>query len=225
MNKKILFLTMILLSQGLQARYFAIKNDSQFVDETNRYEFVIACFLPDPHSGKDFDRQLSKDIKVLQDTVRATSETGPYKKLLKNEVGFVVVDTSRENMNPLLQKYKISTDASPQFLLFKNGKVLTAMSGKLAKLVGFISKSDLLEFIDDYFGKNFDEILSKKADEDAQDREMQIAKYQAAASYRYPYGGYAPYNPWGSPGPYIYSGYAQFFPYGYSYNGYAFFIP
>lgn len=216
---------MMLLSQGVQARYFAIKNDSQFVDEINRYEFVIACFLPDPHTGKDFDRQLHKDTKLLQDTVKATSETGPYKKLLKHEVGFVVVDTSKENMNPLITKYKISVDALPQFLLFKNGKVLTSMSGKLAKLVGFISKSDLMEFIGDYFGKNFDEILSKKADDDAQDREMQLARYQAYASARYPYGGYAPYNPWGSPGPYIYSGYAQFFPYGYSYNGYAFFIP
>ena len=223
MNRKIWLLTVILLSQGLQARYFAVKNDSQFVDETNKYEFVITCFLPDPHSGQDFDRKLNKDIKLLQDTVRSTSETGPYKKILKNEVGFVVVDTSKENMTPLLKKYNISTeDDQPQFLLFKNGKVITAMSGKLAKLVGFISKSDLLEFIDDYFGKSFDEILSKRAEEDAQDREMQIAKYQAYASYRYPYGGYAPYNIWGSPSGQMYAGYAQFYPYGYSYNGYAY---
>ena len=216
---------MMMLSAGLQARYYAVKNDNQFVDEINRFEFVIACFLPDPHSGDDFDKQMKKDIHVLQDTIRSTSEMDPYKKLLKQEVGFIVVDTSRESMAPLINKYDIAVDALPQFLLFKNGKALTSMSGKLATLVGFISKSDLMEFIGDYFGKNFDEILSKKADDEAKDHEMQVAKYQAYASYRYPYGGYAPYNPWGSPGPYIYSGYAQFFPYGYSYNGYAFFIP
>ncbi len=220
--KKRWLLTILLLSQALQARYFAVKNDSQFVDETNRYEFVISCFLPDPRSGKVFDKELHKDIKLLQDTVRATSETGPYKKILKNEVGFVVVDTSRENMAHLLKKYNISTeDDQPQFLLFKNGKALTAMSGELAKLVGFISKADLLEFIDDYFGQNFDEILSKKAESDAQDREMQMARYQANSSYRYPLG-YSPYNVWGSPSAQMYTGYAQFYPYGFSYNGYAY---
>ena len=222
MKMKNLMLAIMLLSQGLQARYIAIKNDSQFVDEINRYEFVIACFLRNPHPGRDFDKQLKKDINLLQETVRATSETDPYKKLLKHEVGFLVIDASKDAVEPLIRKYKIISDEMPQFLLFKNGKVITSMSGQLAKLVGFISKSDLMEFIDDYFGKKFDEILAKKADDQEKEREMQIARYQAYASYRYPYGGYAPYNAWG---PYSYYGYARFYPYGYGYNGYSFFIP
>ncbi len=222
MNMKIWFLAMVLLSQGLQSRYLAVKNDSQFVDEINKYEFVVACFLRTPYPGKDFDRQLKKDINLLQETVRATSETDPYKKMLKHEVGFLVIDVSKDAMQPLITKYKINTDDMPQFLLFKNGKALHTMSGQLAKLAGFISKSDLLEFIDDYFGKNFDEILAKKADEREKDREMQLARYQAYSSYRYPYGGYAPYNAWG---PYSYGGYATFYPYGRGYNGCAFFIP
>jgi hypothetical protein len=212
----------MLLSQSLQARYFSIKNDSQFVDEINRYEFVIACFVRTPYPGKDFDRQLKKDIHLLQETVKATGETEPYKKLLKQEVGFLVVDVSKDAMRPLISKYKIQSDEMPQFLLFKNGKALTTMSGQLAKLVGFISKSDLLDFINDYFGKDFDTILAKKADEREKQQELQLARYQAYAAYRYPYGGYAPFNAWG---PYTYSGYAQFYPYGYGYNGYAFFIP
>jgi len=222
MKFKLWFLWIMLVSQGLQARYYAVKNDSQFVDEINKYEFVVACFLRNPHPGKDFDRQLKKDIHLLLDTVKATSETDPYKKLLKKEVGFLVIDVSKDAVQSLVKKYQIKLDEMPQFLLFKNGKVLTAMSGELAKLVGFISKSDLLEFIDDYFGKNFDEILAKKSEEQAEQREMQLARYQAYAAYRYPYGGWAPYNPWG---PYAYSGYAHFYPYGYGYNGYAFFIP
>lgn len=225
MKTKIWFLAMILFSVGLQARYYAVKNDSQFVDEINKFEFVIACFLPDAHVDGEIDKQLKKDIHLLQDTVKATCETDPYKKLLKNEVGFVVVDTSRDAMAPLLNKYEISGNDQPQFLLFKHGKVVKSIVGQCARLQGFVSKSDLMEFVGDYFGKDFDEILEKKADEQAKDHELQVAKYQAYASYRYPYGSYAPYNPWGSPGPYIYSGYAQFFPYGYSYNGFAFFIP
>ncbi|MBV8660599.1 MAG: thioredoxin family protein [Candidatus Dependentiae bacterium] len=225
MKIKILFL-MLLLSHGLQARYYAIKNEDQFLDEINRYEFVIACFLHNPSSSKDFDKQFKKDVQALQDTVKSTSQTDPYKKLLKDEVGFLVIDMNKDATQPLIKKYEIESDGEmPQFLLFKNGKVITNMSGELAKLDGFISKADLMEFISDYFGNDFDDILAKKSDEQEQERQMQLARYQSYDVARYPYGGYAPYNPWGSPGPYIYSGYAQFYPYGYSFNGFAFFIP
>ena len=226
MNKKIWLVAILLAAHNVQARYVSVKNEQQFFEETNKYEFVIACFLPDAHIGQKIDKQLNKDIKLLQDTVRSISETGAYKKILKQDVGFVVIDTSKDAVEPLIKKYKVSRDdALPQFLLFQNGKVLDSMPGQLAKLVGFVEKADLLEFIDDYFGKDFDEIIDQKAKEDAQNREMQLARYDAYSAYRYPYGAYAPYNPWGSPGPYIYSGYAQYFPYGYSYNGFAFFIP
>ena len=127
-------------------------------------------------------------------------------------------------MQPLVRKYKIKDDEMPQFLLFKNGKALNTISGQLAKLVGFISKSDLMEFIDDYFGKNLDTLLAKKAEEREKEQELQIARYQAYGASRYPYGGWAPYNAWG--GPCTYSGYAQFYPYGYGYSArYAYFIP
>lgn len=225
MNKKIWILAIMLVSQGLHARYSMVKNDNQFIDEINKHEFVVACFLHSAESSKDVDKQIKKDIKTLQDTIKSTSETEPYKKLLKQEVGFLVIDTNKDALEGLMEKYDISSEQAPQFLLFKNGKVITSISGRVAKLVGFITKSDLLEFVNDYFGKDLDDILAQKADDEAQDREMQLARYQAYSASRYPYGGYAPYNPWGSPGPYIYSGYAQFFPYGYGYNGYAFFIP
>lgn len=221
MNMKKILLAMILLSQGLQARYHSVKNEEQFVDETNRYEFVVAGFIRGTRGGKDLDKQLKKDIHLLKDTIKSTSDTDPYRKLLRDEVGFLVVDVSRDSVEPLVEKYKIKSDEMPQFLLFKNGKVLNAMSGELAKLVGFISKADLLEFIDDYFGKNFDEILAEKADKQEKEREMQMARYQAYAAYRYPYGGYAPYQAWG---PYAYSGYAHFYPYRYGYTGRAWFL-
>lgn len=225
MNKKIWFLAMLLVCQAMQARYISVKKESQFLDEINKYEFVITCFLPSEQDGVEDHKQLRKDIKQVREVVKAVSESDPYHKILKNEVGFVIVDTSRQDFDGLVKEYNISADEQPQFLLFKNGKALTVMSGKLATLSGFVAKSDLLDFMNDYFGKDFDDILEKKSHEEAQNREMQLARYKAYGAYRYPYGAYAPYNPWGSPGPYIYSGYAQFYPYGYGYNGYAFFIP
>lgn len=224
MKKSMLLVMMMLIISTLQARYFMPKNDSQFVDEINKYEFSVVCFLPRQLSGKDVDRQLKKDSKLLQETVKATSETDPYRKLLKEEVGFLVVDASRENMQPLLTKYKLDDEQLPQFLLFRNGKALSNISGNLATLDGFVSKSDVLDFINDYFGKEFDDILAKKADEQAAQRELEIARYQAYAAYRYPYGAWAPYNPWGRA---TYTGYAAFNPYAMGYYGYdyTFFIP
>jgi len=218
--KKIL-LAVILLSQGLQARYHSVKSENQFFDETNRYEFVVACFIRGTHGGNDLDKELKKDIHMLKDMIKSTSDTDPYRKLLKDEVGFLVVDVSRDSVDSLVEKYKVSLKEMPQFLLFKNGKVLNAMSGELAKLVGFISKADLLEFVDDYFGKKFDDILADKAEKKEKDREMQIARYQSYSAYRYPYGGYSPYR---GGGHYAYSGHAGFYPYRHGFSGHSWFL-
>jgi len=223
MNKKIWMVGLLLLGHIVDARYLSIKNDSQFVDEINSFDYAVACFIKNPHPGKDFDKQLKKDVNLLQDMVKATSETAPYKKLLKKEVGFLVIDVDRESVRPLVQKYKIKPDEMPQFLLFKQGKAITTISGELAKLVGFVSKSDLLDFIDDYLGKNLDTIVEKKAEEAAQDREMQLARYEAYASYG---PAYRPYNAYGA--PYFYAGHTSFYPVGYygrGYYGYGMIIP
>lgn len=221
-RSKILFL--LLFVNLLNARYFGIKNEEQFLKEINHSQFVVACFVNNL-KDHDFDRDLKKDIDNLRQTVKSAADTQPFNKLLKQEVGFLVVDMSKDSAEPLIKKYKITMNGKPQFLLFKDGKALHTMSGDMAKLAGFISKADLLDFMNDYFGKEFDDILAKKSEQDAQDREMQLARYQAVGASRYPYGGWAAYNPWGSPAGYIYTGYASFYPYGYSYNGYAYFLP
>lgn len=227
MKIKIWFLMVGLLSAGLQARYYVVKNESQFTEELNKHEFAVVSFLGfiDDDISKDDLKKARKDMHVLQDTIKATSDTDPYKKLLRQEVAFIVVDSNKASMEPLMSRYKIKPEHTPQFLLFKNGKAVTDMSGKVAKLSGFVAKSDLLDFTNDYFGKDFDDILAQKADDEAKDREMELARYQAFAASRYPYGGYAPYNVWGSPSGSIYTGYAAFYPYGYSYNGFAYMIP
>ena len=95
------------------------------------------------------------------------------------------------------------------------------MSGESAKLIGFVSKADLLDFIDDYFGKSLDDILEKKAEDDQAEKEMQINRYAAYSASRYPYDGYAPYNAWG---PYSWYGYSTFYQ-NRGYWGNSFFLP
>jgi len=217
--KIMIFIHILLIGHGLDARYQSIRNESQFVDEINKFEFVLACFVDTPGKGDDYDKKFKKDIQMLQDTVKATSETAPYKKILKHDVGFLVVDLNKDSLDELVEKYNIVQEELPQFLLFKDGKVVSTASGEFAKILGFVSKSDLLEFIDDYFGQGIDEILAQKSDQEDQDREMQLARYDAFAANRYR--PRLPYNAW-SRNPD--SGYNHFYPYGYGYYGFNYWI-
>lgn len=227
MKMKISFLAIALFAQGLDARYHVIKNDTQFFNEINAYRFSIVCFLTgfDEAIDKDEQKQMKKENHQLQDMIKSISETDPYKKDLRSDVGFLIVDASKDSMQSIVDKYIVKNNAMPQFLLFKDGKAVMTMSDKLAQLSGFIEKADLMQYMNDYFGKDFDEVLAQKSDDQNKEREMQLARYQAYAASRYPYGGYAPYNIWGSPSFAMYTGYASFYPYGYGYNGYAYLIP
>ena len=160
--KMILPLMLLMLVPMVQARYISIKNDSHFFEEINKFEFALVCFLENPN-GNHNDKAFRKDVRLLQKTIDATSDTAPYKNILKHEIGFLIVDASKESVMPLIRKYKVSLQEMPQFLLFKNGKVVSEMSGEFAKVVGFVCKADLLDFIDDYFGKELDTILEKKS--------------------------------------------------------------
>ena len=219
MKYKIL-LSLIMTVCAIQARYSTVKNEQQFLDEINTYEFAVSCFF------NTHDAQAKKDIQQIMHMFKAAANTDPYKKLLRQEVGFILVDVSKNELDPLFEKYVQNTDNNPLFLLFKQGKALHTVSGNLATLKGFVDKADLLSFIDDYFGKEFDTILAKKAEQAEQDRQMQLARYDAYSAYRYPYNSWAPYVAYGNAwGPYTYMGYSQFYPYGYGYNGYLFYLP
>lgn len=218
-----LLVCLVLFFPYVQARYVHIKHEEGFDKEINNTQFVLACFLNNFENNDD--KALQKDNSAMRKIIKAAAITEPFNKLLKQEVSFLVVDMEKGSIQALGEKYNISMNGKPECLLFKDGKQVHQDEDQQAKLTGFVSKADLLDFINDYFGKEFDDILEKKSQEQAQDREMQLARYQAIGASRYPYGSWAPYNPWGSPAAYIYTGYAAFYPYGYSYNGYAYFIP
>jgi len=84
MKIKIWFLMVGLLSAGLQARYYVVKNESQFTEELNKHEFAVVSFLGfiDDDISKDDLKKARKDMHVLQDTIKATSDTDPYNKTI-----------------------------------------------------------------------------------------------------------------------------------------------
>lgn len=222
MKIKVWISAIFLLTTIVDARYISVKNEAQFIKEINEFEFALVSFLHSPSSNKEYySKSMRQDIKNLKETIHATSDTDPYRNLLKHELGFIVLDPCKDAMEPIAQKYAVACHAMPQFLLFHQGKVVSSMSGELEKLVGFVCKADLLDFIDDHFGKQLDDILEQKADKKAADQEMQLARYAAYAAYRYPYGGYAPYNAYG---PYSWYGYNSFYQ-NHGYWGHTFYVP
>jgi len=222
MNMKLWIVMSFFITSVIDARHISVKNDTHFSEEINKFEFALVCFLQTPHGHKySQDKELRKDVKMLEHTIDAVADAEPFHKLLKREVGFIVVDASKDSVQSLIKKYKIARNEMPQFLLFNNGKVVTSMSGDHAQLLGYALKADIIDFMDDYFGKSFDAILAQKAEDDQADREMQLARYEAYAAYRYPYGEYAPYNAYG---PYSWYGYRQFYQNG-GYWGHTFYIP
>ena len=213
MNKFIKFaLLSILLSPFLmEARYKTISTESDFFTQINRYEFSIVCFLQSKYDDDLFDRDerkaLKREVSLLHKTIKAASETRPFRKILKKEVGFIVVDISKRSMQSIVEKYKIGR--VPQFLLFEQGEVLDATVDNFQSLFGFVTKADILELVDDYFGDEIDEIVSQKEEDAENQREENIARYNAySRSY---------YNPYYSWGPYGYYGYAR-----YGYGPYSF---
>lgn len=219
--KKLLFL-LLLCTQSVQARYHAIKDENQFFDALNHYEFVIACFLPETDM-KDYD--FKKNIHALQNVMRTISQTDPYKRMLKNEIGFFVIDMTKDSLQQIAKKYVTHSKNTVNIVVLQDGKLVIDASDNKAVLKGFATKKDILDFMTKYCGEKIDELLADKYEQQEHEHNVISDRYQASKLARYPYGGYAPYNPWGSPGTYIYTGYAQFYPYGYGYNGYDFFIP
>lgn len=221
-----IFMISFLCIGSLYSKYVVIKDEQQFLKELHTHEFVVACFLEHSVSLEKSTQnsKLKKEMELIKDMVKSVAYADPYKKDLRNDVSFLIIDINKENLKSLADRYKIACEKNvPQFLLFKHGKITRNPSGKAALLVGFIAKSDLLKFIDNYFGKKLDKVLAKKAEKDEQVRQKQLARYQIDPKSHYPYGGYSPFNPWGD--PYIYTGYAEFYPYGYGYNGYLIYMP
>lgn len=219
-------IALLLSFAALPAKYVSVKNEKQFHDEINSFDFALVALLPLSAQDKNDAGDCKKDMIVLKKMVKALAETEPFKKDLKQEVGFIVLDSAKDGIGPVLEKYSIKDNTTAHFVLFKDGKALPESLDSIKPSDDEqLTKADLLDGMNNYFGKEFDDILAKKSEEQAQEHQMQLARLQSYASARYPYGLYSPYNPWGSPAQYVYTGYAAFYPYGYSYNGYAYFIP
>ncbi len=207
MNKKLLLL--IALSPiFVVARFHEIKSEKRFDRFVNDYTHAVVCFAPSgPEGGVEADRDEKKEIRAdfrdVRRGVKAASDHKEYKKYLKKDVGFLLVDSASGRAQEVDEEYALTK--FPTCILFKNGQPISAMP-RYAQIFDPISKSSILDLLEKHFEEDFQALIKEKKEEQRLEREERLARYEATARYGGPYGywgwgyGYGyPYRGWGYP--------------------------
>jgi hypothetical protein len=77
------------------AKYHEVKSDVDFNKLINQYQYSVACFAPAQGANDE-----KEDFKDLQNRVKAASKYDDF-KLLKKDVGFLMVDTASKKAQDL----------------------------------------------------------------------------------------------------------------------------
>jgi hypothetical protein len=206
---------------SLDAKYQEITNKRKYNDFINQYQYTVLCFVdstPDELFEVEMEKEDRKElrqkkkehkqsIRLFERALKAASLTGDYKKLLKKDVGFLVVDVAKRSVEKLGNQFLF--DELPSCVLLNNGEPVDEYDQPV-KISGASSKKDFLDFLDDYAQDELDELKDQREEEAEQKRVERIARLNAQARY---YG----WNPYGGYGSYYggYGMYPYYSPYGY----------
>lgn len=215
--KMIVILCILFVPVIFYPKMYTVKQNIQLENLINSYTFVVVALVPTGHEVAKKKQQKIKDV------IKNIGHNEPYRKHLKDALAFIIAPADLESFVHLAHDKNNVYEDDFGVVLYKNGRVV--LDDQCYGLHFMQTKADVLDYMQFYWGNDFDLILQKQADQEALERQIDLARYQTFAASRYPFGGYAPYNVWGSPSASIYTGYAAFYPYGYSYNGFAYLIP
>ena len=158
------------------------KSESRFQKAVGAEDFAVACIYKK-------DKAVSEEVKKMQDMFGELDDESRYEH---GGVKFVRANLERKKNEELEKKYGATTN--PTFILFKDGKQVEGV-----KLTGFVSKSELRDFIEEHLGADIDEAIARYEEE----LELRRLKNEANAPQWYGYGGYyGPYGPWGYNDPF-----------------------
>ena len=196
MKLKQLFLLLCSIASIINAKYHVITNERKYNDFINKYRYTVVCFVDPAKVFEDRSEKISyrKAISAFKKSLKSASLSGEYKDLLKQEVGFLLVDVSKKSAVDLDDEFNF-TDL-PACVLLENGQPMSEY-GDQAEIAGFSTKNDILAFLDDYAEDELQEIVQEKEEQKRLEREERIARYNAYSRY---YG----WNPYGGWGPYYY---------------------
>lgn len=195
----------------IDARYHVIKSRNKYNDFVNKYQYTVLCFVDNDLEFVDRSekRDHKRAVNLFKKALKSASLTGAYKNLLKHEVGFLLVDVSKRSMVDLDDEFYFKE--LPACVLLENGEPINFN----AKIDGFSTKRDILDFLDRYAEDEIDSLIETRKEEEQLKREERIAQLNAQSMYYgwNPWGGYGPY--YYGYGPYAYRGYYNRYPCGY----------
>ena len=203
MNVKKLLIVLSFSVAPLFGDFHRVTSENRFESLIDKYPYAVVCFSPSgaepgQRLERDVKRQLRSEFKDLRRSLKAASDSSDYKKHLKKDVGFLVVDTASGRAQEVDDRYAIEN--FPTCLLFRNGRPISHRSA-MAMIVAPISKASLLSFIDRHFEDELEELLEERKEEERQRR------LERLAYARY---GYGPYSYWGWGYPYRSWGYPYY---------------
>lgn len=184
------FMLAIALPTVIVAKFQDVHNDAEFDRLLNQYQFSVVCFAS--AKGADDQKDAFKDLK---NRMIAAAKRDDF-KLLRKDVGFLMVDSSSKKVQDLPHDYKISK--FPICLIFQDGKMIES------SIFNPKSTSDIIKFLDKNVGNQLDDLVADRKENARLDREERIASYYQYASSPWvnppygwmPYGTY-PYTRWG----------------------------
>lgn len=203
--KRFLFVLVCVGQFQVKADFLVAQNDKEFYRYLERYTLAIVHFNP-------FIEELN--IKPIQKVKEAFTRLGLKERYEEADVAFIGVNlhripelatdfdlklsylgTSANKPNDIgddalvldaIEKELngLKDEEKGVFILFKDGKPLKEQ-GEVVKRVGFIEKSEIKDFVENYFGKQIDETLKKLTEQNQLRKRVRIAQPQPKTVTRY----------------------------------------
>lgn len=174
-----------------KTRLEKVSSTRSFDKLTERSEMTVAVFYEKDKKKMRQDRELATQVERIERIFSNVSRSFDYKEA---EILFLLVDTSRGDLNGVLADYEISS--FPTYMLFKFGVPVKKEGDKFAALKGMVSSDQIRQFIDNYFKDRVKNIVEEKA---------KLREKRAEESYYYGWGW-----GWGYPYPYYYWNYPYY---------------
>lgn len=181
----LLIIITIISTYSIQcARIKRISSERNFYYVLKNARLAIVMFYVKSEKEKK-DSDMREQIAQLEDSFETLNTRDRYKDA---ELSFIKVNCVRTDLDELAHDHGIET--YPSFILFDEDELVTDESGNPVILTGFVTRSQLKQFIEDNFSDHIAEILKQK---DSLIKRRREEAHVTWVPYYYPYDYYYPY--------------------------------
>jgi hypothetical protein len=198
----LLFTSLGLATISVNAKLYTPDFERNFFNQIKRHNLVVVHFNPYPE-----DEENEPGLDRMKDGFFALSRRDRYKDA---DVGFIgvnleklpelaidydievpKVEGSQENKKTVSdeganeEKPVIKPSQQATLMLFKDGKPFR-VGDKIVKRTGFMTRTEMEDFIEANFGRFIDKILNEKKESDRQREQVRVVQPVTRTVYRYP---------------------------------------